>query len=106
MTFGLDNLTTNGTANATADEVQTEIGELLGEQMAGSYSIVGFVFLAAFGIALYKANVSLDTGAAFMVPALFVFGKYGLLPGATGTMYGLLLSVVGLVSFGIYRWFR
>jgi len=106
MTIGLGNLTTNETANATATEIQREIGNLIGEQMAGSYAIVGFVFLAAFGLALYKARVSLDTGAAFMIPTLFIFGKYGILPGGAGTSYGLLLAIGGLFSFGIYRWLR
>lgn len=106
MTIGLENLTTNTTANATAIDIQSHISTLIGEQMAGSYEIIGFIFLAVFVIALYKAKVSVDTGIVFMTPALFIFGKYGMLPGGAGSVYGLVLAVGGLLAAGLFRYFR
>jgi len=103
---GIENITTNTTMNTTSSELQTGIADLLGNAFSGSYEILGFVFLAGFALALYKARVSIDTGIVFMVPALFVFGKFGLLPGGSGTTYGLLLTVGGLFAAGLIRYFR
>lgn len=104
---GIENLSGNATANYTLiSEVQDLMVEGVGNQMAGSYSIVGFILLAMFIYILYKSEVSVDVGVAFMTPALFIFGKYGLLPGGAGTTYGLLLGVGGLLFAGLIRYFR
>lgn len=106
MTIGFDNLTENATTNTTISDIQGGIGETLGEWIAGGYGIAGLMFLIFFTYILYRSNVSVDTGAIFMVPTLFVFGKYGLLPGGTGTVYGLVLAIGGLLTAGMYRYFR
>jgi len=106
MTIGFDNLTQNATTNTTIGDLQSGVGETFGELIAGSYGIAGIILLGFFAYALYKAGVDVDTGAVFMTPALFVFGKYGMLPGGTGTTYGLVLAIGGLLAAGLYRYFR
>jgi len=106
VTIGFDNLTENATLNTTIGDVKGGLGETIGNWIAGSYGIVGLIFLGFFAYALYRANVDVDTGAVFMVPTLFVFGKYGLLPGGSGMVYGLVLAVGGLLTAGLYRYFR
>lgn len=105
MTIGPENLTTNETVNTTIEDIQGGLGETIGEQIAGGYQIVGFLFLGMFIYALYRSNVSMDTGIIFMIPTLFIFGNYGMLPGGSGTWFGLVLSVAGLFAFGLYRYF-
>lgn len=103
---GIENLT-NSSSNATLiNQTQDLIFEGVTKNLAGSYEIVGFIFLALFIYALYKARVSIDVGIAFMTPALFVFGQYGLLPGGSGTTYGLLLGISGLIIAGLFRYLR
>jgi len=104
MTLGPGNVT-NITSNVTSTGVSNAIGELLGDFTFGAYPLIGFVFLAGFVYALWKSNVSLDVGATVMVPTLFVFGKYGLLPGGASTSYGLLLAVGGLFIAGLIKYF-
>jgi len=106
MTIGFDNLTENATTNTTISDIQGGIGETIGEFITGGYGLTGILFLGLFAFVLYRQNVSLDVGISFMVPSMFVFGKYGLLPGGTGTMYGLVLAIGGLLAAGIFRYFR
>lgn len=106
MTIGFDNLTENATTNTTISDIQGGMSETVGEWIAGSYGLVGMLFIAFFAYTLWKYNVSFDTGAAFMVPMLFVFGRYNLLPGGSGTVYGITVAVFGLLVAGIYRYFR
>lgn len=111
MTFGLDNLSDvnqsalNESGNLSIEQAEKVIGDL-GASTMGSFDLVGIVLLFIFTVALYKANVSLDTGAAMMIPTLFVLARFDLLPGGSGVLYGITLSIAGLFAYGLFRYFR
>lgn len=106
MRIGFENLTENATTNTTINETQRQLSETIGDWMLGSYDLVGVLFIAFFAYMLYRYEVSFDTGAVMMVPMLFIFGRYNLLPGGSGMVYGITVALGGLLIAGIYRYFR
>lgn len=106
MSFGIDNITYNQTTNTTVADLEGLLGNAIGEGMIGSYNLIGLIMLGAFAVILWRSNVSLDASVVFMVPTLFIFGKYGLLPGSGSIGYGLAVSLGGLLAYGLYRYFR
>lgn len=106
MTLGWENATVNETANQTIGDLEGLIGDTIGNQMIGSYEMTGLIVLAIFVVVLWRSNVSLDTSAVFMIPALFIVGKLGLLPGGGSTLYGMTVAIGGLLAYGFYRYFR
>jgi len=112
MSFGLDNITdvnqsgmNESAFNLSVSQAEKMVGDV-GAAAGGSFDIIGFFLLFIFAFALYKSNVSLDVSAAMMIPTLFVLARFDLLPGGSGVLYGITLSIAGLFAFGLYRYFR
>ena len=104
--IGMHNITNStNTLDTNITDISGSVGELLGE-LGGAYDMVGIIFLAIMAYGLYRNDVALDTSVVFMVPFMFVFGKFGLLPGGSGTVYGLLLGIAGMITAGIINYLR
>ena len=111
VSFGTQNLSQinnsdpSGSMNLTVEQLSKEIGSAA-EKGIGDPHLVGLMLLAIEGYMLYNADVGLDGATAVVVPTLFMFGKYGLLPMGQGTIYGTILAVAGLFTAGLLRYWR
>lgn len=110
VSFGTQNFSSINTSsseasNLTAQEFGKQIGKAF-ELAVGDPQVLGLLMLFFEGYVLYRYDVGLDGATALIVPSLFIFGKYGFLPMAQGTMYGTLLAVGGLFTAGLLRYWR
>jgi len=111
VSFGTQNLSQlnstdpSGSMNLTVQQLSQEVGKAM-EQGIGDPHLLGLLMLAVEGYMLYEGDVGLDGATAVVVPTLFLFGQYGLLPMGQGTIYGALLAVAGLFTAGLLRYWR
>lgn len=102
-TIGLGNLTDSNSTGMGLNETMGYFGETIPTGALGSASFAGIFILAIFAIALWRADASLDTSATIMVPTMFFLGSYGFMPYGEGIIFGLVLAIAGIFSFGIIK---
>jgi len=107
--FGIGNLSDANLSNATTGYNINETANLFAENIPGaafgSLDIMGIFILGALLIGLFKADVSIDTSFIFVVPTTFILGRYGMLPGGSGLLYGITLGIGAILALGIARYF-
>lgn len=103
--IGVENATVNTSTetqlgiNQTAQQFQKAVAEI----GIGTRPLTGMFLLAGLTFLLYEYDSSLDLGATIMIPSTFLLGSYGYLPAGSGLIYGLLMAVATLISYGIAK---
>lgn len=105
MSFGIHNVTVNSTKETqlSINQTASTTTDVIARIGIGTRPLTGLLFLAAVSYFLYDYDVSLDLGAAIMIPLSFILGRYGWLPYGQGLMYGLLVVIAGITSYGFAK---
>jgi di/tricarboxylate transporter len=95
----------NETYNGTSlGSWENRFGELLSENLAGSYEITGLLLLIVAGYGLHQSDASTEVSATVMIPAVILLASGGFLPGGEGILFGLMIVIAGIGFIGAYRY--